>query len=141
MPALLLALALFFQQAQHAGPTYSGTDNNTNIDIPRIEAAATIDGVLTDEVWSQAARLTDFSQYQPVDGRPAAEPTEVYVYYAPDAIYFGVRAFNSEGNVVRATQANRDNIASEDHGCSKCGLRRPVARWPKWHPEGQPMCA
>jgi hypothetical protein len=65
-------------------------------------------------VWRRAARLTGFSQYQPVDGRPADEPTEVLVWYSPDAIYFGVKAREIHGNVVRATHANRDNIDSED---------------------------
>ena len=65
-------------------------------------------------MWRRAARLTGFSQYQPVDGLPSVEPTEVLVWYAPDAIYFGIRAREIHGNVVRATHANRDNIDSED---------------------------
>jgi hypothetical protein len=36
------------------------------------------------------------------------------VWYAPDAIYFGIKARELHGNVVRATHANRDNIDSED---------------------------
>ena len=95
---------------------YSGTSNDTDVAIPRIEGgSAEIDGALTDAIWDRAARLTDFSQYQPVDGRPASDPTEVFVFYAADAIYFGIRATELHGDVVRATQANRDNIASEDH--------------------------
>jgi hypothetical protein len=93
---------------------YSGRANRTHIDVPRIDTVATIDGILDEPVWQRAARLTDFSQYQPVDGRPSAEPTEVLVWYAPDAIYFGIRAREIHGNVVRATHANRDNIDSED---------------------------
>ena len=92
----------------------SGIQNQIEVDIPRLEADAVIDGVLDDSVWERAARLTDFSQYQPVDGRPAAEPTEVLVWYSANAIYFGVKATELHGDVVRATQANRDNIASED---------------------------
>ncbi len=110
MHAILLATTLLFQQA---APN-SGTSNQIDVIIPRIEAVAEVDGVLTDAVWSQAARLTDFSQYQPVDGRPASDPTEVLVWYSAEAIYFGVRATELHGDVVRATQANRDNIASED---------------------------
>ena len=103
---------LFIQQTPQE---FSGQENKLDVDVPRIEASVTIDGVLDEAVWSSAAKLTDFSQYQPVDGRPAADPTEVLVWYAPDAIYFGIRAFEQHGNVVRATKANRDNIASEDH--------------------------
>lgn len=119
MRALLRAVLLlivfcvpFAAQAQ----TYSGTSDETDVVIPRLEGGSVeLDGALTDAVWEQAARLIDFSQYQPVDGRSASDPTEVLVWYAADAIYFGIRATELHGDVVRATQANRDNIASEDH--------------------------
>ncbi|HEX6576616.1 MAG TPA: DUF5916 domain-containing protein [Gemmatimonadaceae bacterium] len=94
---------------------YDGRSNQTKVDIPRIDTTATVDGVLNESVWNHAARLSGFSQYQPVDGRPAEEPTEVRVWYAPDAIWFGIKAREIHGNVVRATRANRDDIASEDH--------------------------
>jgi hypothetical protein len=94
--------------------TYDGRANRIHVDVPRIEATAVIDGDLSDPVWSRAALLTGFSQYQPVDGRPAEEPTEVRVWYSPDAVYFGIRAREIHGSVVRATHANRDNIDSED---------------------------
>ena len=41
----------------------------------------------------EAAVLTGFSQFSPADGVPAADSTEVLVWYSPDAIHFGVRAF------------------------------------------------
>jgi len=107
---LLTAAALL----QDSTLVYAGRANRTHVDVPRIDTVATIDGNLDEPVWRRAARLTDFSQYQPVDGRPSAEPTEVLVWYAPDAIYFGIRAREIHGNVVRATHANRDNIDSED---------------------------
>lgn len=110
---MLLPAVLAF--ALLADSSYDGRANRTRVDVPRIDTTATIDGVLNEPVWSQAARLTGFSQYQPVDGRPAEEPTEVLVWYAPDAIWFGIRASELHGNVVRATRANRDDIASEDH--------------------------
>ncbi len=83
--------------------------------IPRFEAEARIDGVLDEPVWRRSARLTGFSQYRPVDGRPAEDSTEVLVWYAPDAIYFGIRAFERHGGAVRATLADRDNIDADDH--------------------------
>jgi hypothetical protein len=106
----LVAAALL----QDSTLVYNGRANRIHVDVPRIDATATIDGNLDDQVWARAARLTGFSQYQPVDGRPAEEPTEVLVWYSPDAIYFGIRARETHGNVVRATHANRDNIDSED---------------------------
>ena len=106
----LLAVALL----PDSGLVYDGRQNRIHVDVPRIDTVATIDGRLDEPVWSRAARLTGFSQYQPVDGRPAEELTEILVWYSPDAIYFGIKAKEIHGNVVHATQANRDNIASED---------------------------
>jgi hypothetical protein len=111
---MFLSLLLAATVLQDSMLVYSGHANRTHVDVPRIDTVATIDGILDEPVWRRAARLTGFSQYQPVDGRPADEPTEVLVWYSPDAIYFGIRAREIHGNVVRATHANRDNIDSED---------------------------
>jgi len=111
---MLLTILTAAALLQDSALVYAGRANRTHVDVPRIDTVAIIDGNLDEPVWRRAARLTDFSQYQPVDGRPSAEPTEVLVWYAPDAIYFGIRAREIHGNVVRATHANRDNIDSED---------------------------
>src|SRR5204863_4391689 len=100
---------------QDSSLVYDGRAKRVHVDVPRLDAVATIDGNLAEPVWKRAARLTGFSQYQPVDGRPADDPTEVLVWYGADAIYFGIRATERHGNVVRATHANRDNITSEDN--------------------------
>ena len=106
--SLLLVAAL-------ADSTYDGRSNRIRVDVPRLDSAIVIDGSLNEPVWRSAARLTGFSQYQPVDGRPAEEPTEILVWYSADAIHFGIRATELHGDVVRATRANRDDISSEDH--------------------------
>jgi hypothetical protein len=106
LAALVLALAV---------PVYSGRDNQVHVTPLRLDAPAevTIDGVLDEPVWQQAVRLTGFSQYSPVDGRPAEDATEVLVFYSPTAIYFGIRAHAAAGS-VHATLANRDRIDSDD---------------------------
>lgn len=112
---MILSILLGLAIVQDTTPNYSGRSNHIRVIPPRVEATAVIDGRLDEAVWSRAARLTEFSQYQPVDGRAAEEPTEVLVWYGPDAIYFGIRAREVHGDVVRATRANRDNITSEDN--------------------------
>lgn len=110
----MLSLLLLLQTATDPGPVHSGRDHQLDVAIPRIDATATIDGVLDEEPWRRAALLTGFSQYRPSDGRPAEDSTQVLVWYAPDAIWFGIRAFEAHGAVVRATLANRDNIDADD---------------------------
>jgi hypothetical protein len=87
----------------------------TAVEVPRFNDTVVVDGVLDEPVWSRAAVLTGFSQFEPADGRPAAERTEVRIWYAPDAIYFGITAYDSEPHLIRATRADRDNIGGDDH--------------------------
>src|SRR5437867_10561672 len=111
----MFALLLVLQGAADGGPTYSGLTKQLDVRIPRIETTVKIDGVLDEPAWSRAATLTGFSQYRPVDGRPAEDSTAVLAWYAPDAIYLGSRAFERHGGVVRAMLADRDKIDDDDH--------------------------
>src|SRR6058998_2145014 len=111
MLAVILSL---LQTADVQQAVYDGHLRQLDVRVPRLEAAVRIDGVLDEEVWRRAALLKGFSQYRPVYSRPAEDSTEVLVFYAPDAIYFGIRAYEAHGNVVRATLADRDNIDADD---------------------------
>jgi hypothetical protein len=108
---LLLAIA-----PGDTGPSaiYHGRSGNLDVRLPRYEAEVEVDGTLDEAVWSQAAMLTGFSQFSPVDGVPAADSTEVLVWYSPTAIHFGIRAFEAHGS-VHATLADRDRIGADDH--------------------------
>src|SRR4249919_4392998 len=80
--------------------TYIGRDNQLHIRVPRIEgdaARTTVDGVLDEAVWRQAALLTGFSEFSPLDGIPAADSTHVLIWYSPTALYIGLRAFEAHG--------------------------------------------
>src|SRR2546425_8449358 len=111
---MLPLLIVLLQAAGGPSPVSGGGPRQLDVRLPRLEAAVIIDGVLGEPVWRQAARLTGFTQYRPVDSRPAADSTVALVWYAPDAIYFGIRAYEAHGSVVRATLADRDNIDADD---------------------------
>jgi hypothetical protein len=108
--AALLALT----HISDPGERYSGRDKKLDVRLPRIEADVTVDGALTEPAWSQAAVLTGFSQFQPVDGRAATDSTQVLVWYSATAIHFGVRAFEAHG-VVNANLLDRDKIYTDDN--------------------------
>jgi hypothetical protein len=93
---------------------YSGRENQVHIRIPRVAADVTMDGALDETVWHDATRLTGFSQFSPQDGVPAADSTEVLLWYSPTALYVGIRAYEAHG-VVHATLADRDRIAADDN--------------------------
>ena len=116
---LTLALALLLAQPAPvatpppAGPTFDGHGAPTAT-IPRIDVSIEVDGRLDEDAWARAARLNGFSQYQPVDGRPAEEQTEVLVWYSATALHFGIIAHDREPGTVRATVADRDSLDSDD---------------------------
>ncbi|HET9004760.1 MAG TPA: DUF5916 domain-containing protein [Gemmatimonadaceae bacterium] len=94
---------------------YVGRSGQTRVKPRRLEElGSAVDGTLDEAQWKSASLLTGFSQFSPVDGVPAEDSTEVLVWYSPTAIHFGIRAFEPHG-AVRATLANRDNIASDDN--------------------------
>ncbi len=93
---------------------YHGRSGNLEVRPPRLEAEIEVDGRLTEDAWASAAVLTGFSQFSPADGVPAADSTEVLVWYSPSAIHFGIRAFEAHG-AVHATLADRDRIGADDH--------------------------
>src|SRR6187431_576809 len=94
--------------------TYDGRSGSLDVEPPRLDQSIEIDGRLDEAVWSQAAVLSGFSRYAPVDGAPADNATDVLVWYSPTAMHFGIRAFAPAG-AVRATLADRDRIQSDDH--------------------------
>src|SRR6185436_17367326 len=112
---MVLALLLLIQAPGTTSALTVVGKGSPTAEIPRLESSVQIDGKLDEPVWSRATRLSGFWQYQPVDGRPAEEQTEVLVWYAPDAVYFGVIAHDKNPAAIRATVADRDNIDSDDH--------------------------
>ena len=101
------------QNAAMPGKPYDGRARPA-VGIPRLTPTVVIDGSLAEPEWAQAARLTGFHQYQPVDGRPADERTETRVFYSQDAIYFGIIANAKNPASIRATVADRDNLDNDD---------------------------
>ena len=110
----MLAVALLFQVSAALPAPVNGV-GAPSVPIPRIDATATIDGRLDEAPWQQATRLSGFWEYQPADGRPAGEETEVRVWYSSTAIYFGIIAHDPQPDAIRATVADRDNIQGDDN--------------------------
>jgi hypothetical protein len=93
---------------------HSGRKGEVVVRPPRLEGVDKVDGVLDEPMWRNAALLTGFSQFTPVDGVPAGDSTEVLVWYSATALHIGVRAFDASGE-VHATLATRDRIFNDDN--------------------------
>ncbi len=76
--------------------------------IPADVAAPRIDGALDDALWEKAALLGDLTQVEPNTGAAPSERTEVLLAYDATTFYVGLRCFDREPQLIRATQMRRD---------------------------------
>ena len=112
--ALLLAMDPARPPAVDPAPIHSGRAGNIAVRPPRLDGKTVVDGILDEPQWRQAALLTGFSQFTPVDGVAAGDSTEVLVWYSASALHIGIRAFDAAGG-VHATLATRDHIFNDDN--------------------------
>jgi hypothetical protein len=74
----------------------------------RAASAIRIDGKLDEPAWSQIHAATDFTQsYPEPDGKPS-QRTEARILYDNDALYVGVRMFDTHPDSIAAQLARRD---------------------------------
>jgi len=74
----------------------------------RLSGAINIDGKLNEPAWAAAPVAGDFTQSYPEIGAKPTDPTEVRVLYDDDALYVGVRMFDSHPELIAAQLARRD---------------------------------
>jgi hypothetical protein len=69
-----------------------------------------IDGHLDERAWSDAAPAGEFSQSYPNPGAKPRQRTEIRILYDNDALYVGVRAFDTHPDSIAAPLARRDAL-------------------------------
>ena len=72
-----------------------------------------VDGLLDDGQWSGVEPFTDFIQQEPDNGAPASERTEVRLLLSDTTLYVGIIAFDSEPELVLASESRRDGDLNE----------------------------
>jgi len=82
--------------------------------VPVLTEEPRIDGVIDEAVWADAAVATDFVQFQPDEGAPPSERSEVRVLYGIDALFVAFRAYDSEPDEIAAQLARRDDFGYSD---------------------------
>ena len=78
--------------------------------VRRTDRKVTIDGVLDEDAWKDAAPYENyFYQLQPLDRAPSSEKTRIMVLQDEKRLYFGVQCFDSEPERIFASSMRRDN--------------------------------
>jgi len=91
---------------------YDGSAGQLDIPSPWVaDATIDIDGQIDEAVWESAALLTGFTQFDPVEGVPATQRTEARVLLTDDAIYFAVKAYDTQSAAELLVPAVGDETA------------------------------
>ncbi len=72
-----------------------------------------LDGRLSDDAWSSALPVSDFTQQEPVEGGTPSRVTEVRVAYDQDNLYIGAMIYDDPDGIL-AYQRQRDAFLSTD---------------------------
>ncbi|MBT71595.1 MAG: hypothetical protein CMQ15_06080 [Gammaproteobacteria bacterium] len=70
-------------------------DGRLSVQATRFDGNVTIDGNLDETVYTQLTPITDFVQQIPIEGAPASEKTEAWVFFDDDNLYVTARIYES----------------------------------------------
>lgn len=99
------------------GQTDEGTIRPVKVDKP-----LKIDGLLNDAVWQTIEPITEFIQWEPDNGKPVSESTEVRVCYDSHYLYFGIRCYFKDPRQLRARVYERDSITIDNDDSFTIGI-------------------
>lgn len=86
-----------------------------NVQALYITTPIKIDGILDEPAYSQAQAAKDFVQLQPYNGKPAFQPSEVFILYDQTAVYVGGMFYDSAPDSIFNFLSGRDNIGMSDY--------------------------
>ena len=113
---LIAAAAVLSVPAPSAGrPQGPAADSRTERAIVAVpaEGPVVIDGVLDEDVW-RTPGYGGFTQRDPFDGRPASEPTTVWVAFDRKSLYVAARMADSEPSRIVGRLGRRDEQVESD---------------------------
>ena len=125
MQKLLVGLTPLLLAASAGAQNFVGRDGTPN---PAVRPAATtiatavrapaspnIDGLATDAIWSEAAPVDGFRQFDPKEDVEPALKTEARFAYDDRNLYVLVRAFDSSPDSIMALLSRRDERTQSDY--------------------------
>lgn len=87
-----------------------------NLNAYYTDEPMSMDGKLNEPAWQMADRISNFTQRELEEGKPASERTEVAVVYTDRNLYIGVWCYDSEPDKIVAKEMKRDFAeALDDH--------------------------
>lgn len=109
--SITLVAALFFFLVIPANLT--GQDTEEEVIAVRITYPVKVDALLEEELYSSTPNQT-FIQFNPDNGEPATEKTDVWIGYDNQALYVGARLWESQPDSIIGRMGRRDVSTNSD---------------------------
>ncbi|MDQ3521829.1 MAG: carbohydrate binding family 9 domain-containing protein [Gemmatimonadota bacterium] len=110
----LLVVTAMSAQSPHP---QSGTSAARRLAVQTARVASValvIDGKLNEDAWATAEVATGFIQNRPTPGAPASERTEARILYNDEALYVGLRMYDSRPDSIVGQLGRRDREVYSD---------------------------
>lgn len=103
--------------AEAGARPYTGSDSNARRTARAVRvqgAPPVVDGDISDPVWQTAPVITDFVQFEPLEGAPPSQRTELRILYTDQALYVGAWMYDTAPDSVVAQLTRRDQFSHSD---------------------------
>ena len=116
MASLLFPVAVQASDSDFEGPPAPepprviARDSNGGVTVRavRIPEPVVLDGKLDDPYYTQTPAIDGFIQQEPVEGQPATEKTEAWIFFDDNNLYIGARMWDSEPDRIVAAPLHVD---------------------------------
>ena len=119
--ARVLAPVTLHAQGAGQAPAIDSLTHRHTIPVPTARAVRrsgpiTLDGKLDEDAWKGATPITEFTQFDPEEGKPASQRTEVRFLFDDDALYIGAKMYDTAGAAgVMTRLVRRDASFDSDY--------------------------
>lgn len=112
LPSLFIIIYFFIVHGFAAG---NNIPKSMLHKIPLVNKKAKIDGILSEEIWTDALSLSLNYEVEPGENIKPPVETEVLLAYDDDRLYVAFRTFDPNPAAIRARFTDRDNIWEDDY--------------------------
>lgn len=105
---LLLQVVYFYSSAQQP-------EEKKTVKAIYLNAPLSIDGILNESVYAESQPAKDFLQWQPYNGKPSFQPSEVHFFYDNNAVYVGAMLYDSAPDSIFNFFSQRDEFGMSDY--------------------------
>jgi hypothetical protein len=95
------------------GPVATAEESKRERALPRLSGAMSLDGELSDSLWTGSLRITDFFEISPGDNTPPVVRTTAYLGYDSRYFYVALHNYDPRPEEIRAWFTDRDSVWSD----------------------------